>query len=238
MNNSFEPNIKNACEKANELLLCSSFIRTLPFAIDKFIEEETDIEIVGYGEIRKLGGDPEQLAGSKDGALHEKNGCYIMFLNEEMPENRRNFTKAHECGHYFLCHDMEKLDYYKIHDKDKYKKLYDKYEVETNMFAAQLYMPEQILIELSKRGCYITERFLMEKFKVSKEAAEKRIKLFRKVYEWDSYRNYKKTYALSYDDLILQKFKSFIDKLSPRKHTFEYDLERELELERERQSWY
>lgn len=238
MNNTFEPDFRNVYEKANEILMCSSVIRTFPFAIDKVIEEETDIEIVGFNEIRKMGANPEEILGSKDGILQEQNGRYIMFINEEMPECRKIFTKGHECGHYFLCHDLKKLNYYKLKDLEKFNKLYSKYEVETNMFAAQLFMPEQVLIELSKRGCHITVDFLTKTFAVSKEAAERRIKLFQKVYEWDSSRKYKNTYALSYDDLILQKFKSFIDKHSPRKNTYEYDLERELELERERQSWY
>ncbi len=73
---------------------------------------------------------------------------------------------------------------------------------------------------------------------VSKEAAKIRIKNLKKVYERDSFRKYQTEYGLSYADIIKQKFKSFIDSVTPRRYSYIEEYEREEAMEKERQSWY
>lgn len=59
--------------------------------------------------------------------------------------------------------------------------------------------------------------------------------MLRKIYNWTSFRNRKDLLNLA--DVILEKFKTFIDFVAPKRHTYEYDLEKEIEMEKQRQSW-
>lgn len=77
----------------------------------------------------------------------------------------------------------------------------------------------------------------MKHFKVSKEAAEIRLKNLKKNLNYQQSLKWKFDNSFSYDDVILEKFKTFIDKISPKKFTYEYELERDIENERKRQSW-
>ena len=234
MDNNIKPDFVKACNAANEILVSSELIKGFPFSIDKVILDETDITIMEYSVLEKGELSPEKIVGSKDGALIERNGRQILFINEKMPENRRNFTKGHEFGHYYLGHDLELIQRYTDTHDPRFEPLYSKYEVEANMFSAQLFMPEQLIIELSKRHCKISEEFIISIFGVSKEAAKKRLTNIRKIYNWY---NPKENYStIKYDDIILKKFSSLIYSIAPK--SYDYDLEQEIEKERERQSWY
>lgn len=231
----FAPDFKKACDAANEILVCSGTIKSFPFLMEAVIREITDIELAAYSELKKLNCNPEKITGSKDGALNERNGRYIMFINDAMPEQRQKFTLAHETGHYFLGHDIKKLTEYRETGNKRFGPLYKKFEAETNMFAAQLLMPEQVIIELSKRGCRISKEFIAEAFNASEQAAQIRLNTIRKVYDWNSRK--KKCSAIDYDDIILQKFKRFIDGIAPQKISYVDEYERDYEMERIRQSW-
>ncbi len=76
-----------------------------------------------------------------------ENGQKKIYINSAMNEGRRNFTIAHELGHYFLshtlneyCHIYRKLNY-DTHDKDPQ-------EVEANFFAACFLMPYDLVTPL------------------------------------------------------------------------------------------
>lgn len=233
------PDFKTACEKANEILVCSKTITTFPFSMAMVIDEFTEIEMRPFSSIYGHELTPAQIVGSKDGALFtDGNGNFLMYYNEAMPQTRLRFTSGHETGHYMQNHDMELITLYRQTNDKRFEPLYKKYEAESNMFTAELLMPEPVIIELYKRGCLINETFLENTFKVSKEAAEIRIKNIKKVYKWDFFRKYQSEYALSYDDIILKKFKSFIDSVAPRKYSFVEEYEHEEAMEMERQSWY
>ena len=234
MDSNTKPDFIKACNIANELLISSDVIKGFPFSIDEVIQEETDITMLDYSELENRSLPPEKIVGSKDGALVEENGRQILFINEKMPEKRRYFTKGHECGHYFLGHDLELIQYYKDTHDPRFKPLYTKYELEANMFSAQFYMPEQHIIAASKRFIRISKEFICNSFGVSEQAAEKRLSNIRKIYDWH---NPNKNYAtLTYDDIILKKFSSFLDSIAPKND--DYDLEEEIEKEQERQSWF
>ena len=236
MIDTFIPDFKKACNTANEILVCSDAITTFPFSMDSFIEKETEFEMMYFSELRALNIKPEEAVFSNDGALIDRNGKYIMFLNDDMPEKRQKFTECHECGHYYLQHDIEKLTEYRKNNDPRFMPLYKKYEAEANMFSAQLQMPEQIIIELSKRGCRITQEFIASVFGVSLPAADLRMKNIKKIYDWYNLKNNHAT--IDYDDIILQKFKPFINSIAPHKFSYIEEFEREEEMERERQSWY
>ena len=73
---------------------------------------------------------------------HGNNGQpYIMINTVFENEGRRNFTIAHELGHYFLCHDLKCEQCY---DADIYEEgiIENPIEQEANLFASYLLMPE------------------------------------------------------------------------------------------------
>lgn len=235
----FSPNFTFACEKANEILVCSNIISTFPYSMSKVMDEFAEAVQMPFSSLSGGGLTPAQIVGSKDGGLFcNGSGEYVFLYNETMPQTRLRFTGGHELGHYMIGHDMRAATLYRETKDKRLEPQYKMFEAEANMFASQILMPEQIIIELSKRGCKITTGFLERVFNVSGQAAEIRMKNLHKVYDWDSFRRYRASQTLSYDDIILEKFKSFIDKNAPRKHSLEYDLEKELEMEKERQSWY
>ena len=128
----------------------------------------------------------------------------------------------HEIGHYLLEHKL----------KTENLNLYEKQEVETNYFAAQLLMPEQTLIEIQARGKRISTDFLVSSFQVSKEAARKRIETLNKIKP-----EYRTRDEKEFDDLILLKYKMFLDSIIPAKNSYNW-FDDEYERQRERDSWY
>lgn len=149
---------------------------------------------------------------------HEKK---IIFYDETKPDTHVKYSIIHEYGHDFLKHDFDKKD----------DETYAKYEIETNFFAAQLLMPEQILREFIRRGVAVNNDFLRQHFGVSREAAEKRLKtLARTNSEWRTRQE------AEYDDIILAKYSSFIDSICP-KYSY-YDYEYEEDMQNQRDKWF
>lgn len=73
---------------------------------------------------------------------HANNGqAYIMINNNISNDGRRNFTIAHELGHYFLCHQLKNGQCF---DADIFEDdtAVDTTECEANYFASCLLMPE------------------------------------------------------------------------------------------------
>lgn len=225
-----KPDFTLACQIATETLLCCEKQNKLPISVYGVIEEVTDLNLMSFSDARSNGIEPPQM-GSESGILAELNGWYYIFYNEKECRERIAFDCAHELGHYKLGHDMKKLEEFKKRDINLFNELYGVCEVEANFFAAQLLMPEQVLIELNKRGCGINKSFLMENFGASLPAAEKRLQTLRKVYNWNSYRSNK---GFEYDDIIIQKFKQLIVFLSRNN----YDYEEEERKQKERDGWY
>ena len=127
----------------------------------------------------------------------------------------------HEIGHYLLEHKL----------KTENLNLYEKQEVETNYFAAQLLMPEQTLIEIQARGKRISTDFLVSSFQVSKEAARKRIETLNKIKP-----EYRTRDEKEFDDLILLKYKMFLDSIMPAKNSYNW-FDDEYERQQERDTW-
>ncbi len=159
--------------------------------------------------------------GSESAVIMRLNGKSIIFYDDTKPTPHINFSIIHEWGHDVLGHDFSKKD----------MESYQIYEIETNYFAAQLLMPEQLLRDLQRRGERITCNFLQRNFGVSRQAAEKRIETLSKTNS-DWYSKAEK----QYDDIILMKYADFLNKIHPIKN--EYDFEYEYERQRERDSWY
>lgn len=221
---TFSVDFKKAYIKANEILVSSNIITSFPFPIVKMISEKTNSEVVcrDFTKARAYRNLNISDFGSKSAILIEDHkGKKIIFFNEKEKKERIKFSIAHEFGHYKLGH------------KYSCSENYGSYEVETNFFAAQLLMPEQLIRELNRRGVNINIDSLQKYFGVSKEAANKRLVTLSKTdYEW------KKREEKEFDGTILYKYSKFLDNIKPS--TFEsidwYDEEEELQHERDK--WF
>ena len=225
-----------AAQKANEILLCARSITTFPFSIESVIEEMSDIDLMPFSAIEEAGLCARQIVGSDDAAIVELDGQLMVFYNDKMPPLRQKFSKGHEFGHACCGHDIALITEMRKAGDSRFEALYAKYEVEANFFAAQLFMPEEIIIELAKRGQTIDEAFLAKTFGVSYEAAEKRMKTVRKSYGRNGRRRARNDGA-SLGDFVVTKFEAFIHSVAPMKQSYTDSFEREYAMELERQGW-
>ena len=219
MSETIKPNFSRSYSLANEILVKSSVIDTFPFSTKKLVMEQTDIRCRSYSKAKKYGVDITDF-GSESATLFEYGNKRIIFYNEKKPEEHTRFSILHELGHDVNGHDLSVKD----------KETYGRYEVETNYFAAQLLMPEQLLREIQRRGKNINHVFLESTFDVSWEAADKRLGTLAKTNsEWHS-RSEKE-----FDDIILLKYADFLNKVCPLPNYF--DFEDEYSRQQERDSW-
>jgi len=207
-----KPEFSKSYRLANEILVSSHSLTDFPFSIKKIVQERGNGNIVckPFSKAALYGADIPAF-GSESAVIFAYNGRYIIFYNEREKLERVRFSIGHEFGHRLLEHDFN----LPLSDQ------YSRQEVETNFFAAQLLMPEQILREFQRRGAVINRQFLMTAFGVSEQAADKRIETLAKTnYEWRS-RTEKE-----FDDVILMKFASFINRICPQRRDY-YDFDYE-----------
>ncbi len=198
----------------------SSVISTFPFSPTRLVKELSPYVCRTYTKARKYGVNIADF-GSESAVVMTMGERTIIFYDDTKPISHVGFSILHEFGHPIIGHDF--------HIKDEAN--YGRYEVETNYFAAQLLMPEQILRELQRRGMPITSSFLQVTFGVSSIAADKRISTLTKTNsEWRS------RFEHEYDDIILLKYAAFLDGIKPLSGV--YDIGDELEMQRRRDSWF
>lgn len=227
------PDFKKAYECACELLVCSRIITFFPFSPFELINE-MDIRVISYTNAEEKLKIPLNAWKSKDAELREiLPGMYVTFYNDLITEKTRiAFSLLHELGHFYLNHEMHQLKLLENKDQCSFKTLYNKYEVEANFFAAQLLMPKQIVNELIRRGCKLTENFLMRTFGVSKEAASIRLKFIRNNFEKNATND-----IFSYNDIIMMKYKKYISSIAPKKSYKSFTMEDEYKKQLERDTW-
>lgn len=219
---SAKPSFSRAYSKANEILVKSRVITEFPYSVKDLIKEQSEIRCRTYKKALTYGVDISTF-GSESATIFEYGGKYIIFYDDEKPMSHVKFSILHELGHQINGHDFQKKD----------TETYQKYEVETNYFAAQLLMPEQILREFQRRGTKITKAFLQENFGVSHQAADKRITTLAKTNaEWRS------RMEQEFDDIILLKYKHFLDSISPLQNKYNFEDEYARELERSNWNYY
>lgn len=204
-----KPNFKLAYIKANELLVSNKTIVSFPFLVKELVKEKTDIRCRSYSTAKKYGLDINDF-GSKSAVLFEYHGKRILFYNDTLPIPHINYSILHELGHF----DMEH-----IISKHISEELYNRQEIETNYYAAQILMPEQLLRYLQQQGHEINALLLKNCFGVSSKAANKRIITISKTNtEWYSIAE------KEYDDLILDRYLPLIQSLCPHR-SFNYEEE-------------
>ena len=217
---NIKPNFSRAYSKANEVLVKSHVITEFPFSTIDVVKELSEITLFTYGDAKKWGVDIRDF-GSDSATIFEYGSRQIIFYNDNKPKSHINFSILHEFGHPVNNHDFSFIN----------DETYGRYEIETNFFAAQILMPEQILRECISRGQCITTDFLIEHFGVSEIAAKKRIEtLARTAGEW------RPKHEKEFDDIILYKFRNFIDSICT-KQKITYSFEDEYDLQCERESW-
>lgn len=217
---SIKPDFEKAYVKANEMLIKSSVIRSFTFSPKELVKEQSSIACRSYETARKYGVNIADF-GSDSATIFRFGDKSIIFFDETKPAPHINFSILHEFGHDRLGHDFTNKD----------EEIYGKYEIETNFFAAQILMPEQIIREMQKRGKRITCPFLQSAFGVSAEAAKKRIETLAKTNsEWRS------KVEREFDDIILSRYSDFINKMCPIQNY--YNLEDEYMRQQERNSLY
>lgn len=90
-------------------------------------------------------------------------------------------------------------------------------------------MPLQVIREIQKRNYRIDEKFIKKHFGVSFPAAQKRVAFLKnRFYQFPEEKNF--------EDIIVEKFKSFINTVAPRKE--EYSSCWDDPMQAERDSWY
>lgn len=220
MYNRMKPDFAKAYSAANEILVKSSVITKFPFSTKALVKEQSSTVCRSFKKAKKYGVDISDF-GSKSAVIMRFHGKTIIFYDETKPEPHIDFSIIHEFGHEVNGHDFTQ----------KNSDAYHKYEIETNYFAAQLLMPEQLLRELQNRGVHITCPFLQSTFGISAQAANKRIETLAKTsMEWYS-RTEKK-----YDDIILLRYADFLNRICPIYSR--YDFEDEYVLQQARNNWY
>lgn len=124
--------------------------------------------------------------------------AYIYYNEDVDSIGRFNWSLAHELGHVLREH----------------KKDGEIEEVEAHFFAANFYMPDDIICELRRRGVTINEASLMDIFGVTQDAAQRKMRYLRKSWRYIG--------PSEYSQHMIEKFKDFIEFNTPFK--FDFDL--------------
>lgn len=218
-----KPDFKKAYAIANDVLLMSHTIVTLPADIHGHIKNETEIKLCSYETAMRKYGLDVSFFGSEDALITEMGGRYILFYKKMIDQHRMKWSIGHESGHYYLGHNLD----FKSLSKEQYRIQ----EIEADFFAAQILMPDQVIWELVNRGETPNRDNLIRWFDISAKAADKRMETLNKQSE---YRDY---YLNKHDnESIMLKFSPLIERVSPKKY-WQTSYEDEEEMQRERDKW-
>lgn len=215
----YKPNFERAYIMANNILVSSNVLEEFPVKVKKIVEDDSSVKCCSYKKARKYEGLNIESFGSKSAVLIEQDGRKIVFYNESELKERIRFSILHEYGHYKLNHNLD------TKDKEEYKA----YELETNYFAAQILMPEQLIREIQGRGIRITKELLIDLFGVSNEAAEKRLITLGKTLKLSDDERL-------FDDIIVNKYKDWLNIKVPSRNSMDLFLD-DFERQRERETW-
>ncbi len=161
----------NIQKKVEEILLENDIIKP-PIDLDKILES--------YG-IRKI---EKPITDDISGVLDTRDSENITILvNADHGINRKNFSTAHEIGH-FVLHNKEGLhvDKLRFYRDGKSSEGIIKEEIDANKFAAELLMPKHMIVKAISDSKIIDlqdDIFLSniaKKFRVSKMAMAVRLK--------------------------------------------------------------
>ena len=130
---------RNEIEKLANSILKQFNIENEPFSHIKEICDQEKITI------KKT-----NFTSSVDGAFSIIQNKKYIFYNPKMIEERVNFTKAHELGHYYLKHHLEcgnTIYCYNKNVSEGEQQSLPKIETEANYFASYFLMPEDMVLK-------------------------------------------------------------------------------------------
>ena len=136
-------NTKEIVQKAEDLALKYNSEGYIPFPFDKIAKDNEDLEIY-YSD----GLDPNISGGI---LFDSKEKVYPILVNNIKSEEKIQLAIAHELGHYFLHKEYIRsrktlVDTEKSLDcQISFGEDYSKYEIEANIFATSLIMPEKFV---------------------------------------------------------------------------------------------
>lgn len=130
------------------------------------------------GDIGGIVKENDRLSEYSDGYIRKTENGFEIVVSRQQPENRRNFTVAHELGHLFL-HMGYKIDPGKWESQQNtyYRKGNSVEEYEANEFAAALLMPKKEYKRVMDRyteGDFVYTQEVANEFNVSVNAASNR----------------------------------------------------------------
>ncbi len=138
-----------------------SNIEDLPVNVEK-IATQFDINISTY-----------MLSQSISGVFFKKENKLFLGVNKNHNKHRQQFTIAHEIGHYIL-HLKNEILHYDNHAFYRADNVLNSDEVEANYFAAELLMPEELVVKLIDKGINSIQD-LAKRFDVSEDAMRYRL---------------------------------------------------------------
>jgi len=147
-------------EKANEIRKRYS-LNSIPVDLNKVTSKEkiavTEMDFTEHEEKVNM-----QISG----ILYINGNTKKIFVNERDNLRRKNFTVAHELGHYFLHYDGSKKDEVFV----SFRGDSNPRETEANKFAAELLIPTEELKKVHEATLYPTLTYLADRFDVSTQA--------------------------------------------------------------------
>ena len=163
-----------------------------PFDIHKAVKTMSNCTIHSYQMFAlKFGTSVQKVAEdcqSETGCTHKYNDKYMIMYNndEQLPNERRKYTIAHELGHIILGHHEIKRKQ-QIAQNDKEDKVMER---EADYFAACVLCPMPLVYILKLRNIYQIRR----RFGLSYKAAE---------IAWNDYCHYDRSYDIAWhNDMI------------------------------------
>ncbi|HFK5574950.1 hypothetical protein BAS06_02955 [Elizabethkingia miricola] len=150
-----------------------SFFRKAPINIEALITKETINKVIHPFD--------DDIAGVL--IIDDKNNKVTIGINQKSSHERKNFTMAHELGHYILHNDRSNMFLDKVFYRKKsegYTTKEEKIEKEANYFAANILMPENLVFqEIEKLDMDLYEdssiKKLAQTFNVSSSAMSFRL---------------------------------------------------------------
>lgn len=209
-------NYIKAREMASEILLLQSD-NNFPIDLFNLTFKQCSIVITtfqNYSEITDVKIEDLFAQGNgKDGYTipYIRGNVHVILYNEDVEScGRIRWTIAHEIGHLILGHDQQgEIE-----------------EIEADTFASQLLAPQCILKKLAKARINLSANYIMEKFALSEKASINSAKKISNKLENEK--------GLIYDEYIIQKYNTFIQKELPQSYITDMYID---ELEEQRNLW-
>lgn len=186
----YKGHLEDAMDKADEIITKYSHV------ITNQINYRCDVLLVNIMYSEEIVYESHPFSGDLCGFLILDESEKTIVYNSNQLETRRNFTLAHELGHYFL--HSKKASKFVDRAKNLLDKSNDIFEMQANAFASQLIIPKDILFNMIKSKYTF--------FKISKTT-----KVSYQALTWIIINHLSRMFNISRDDsiMIVEDYKDF-----------------------------